>query len=176
MQTIGAQTVVAVTKPVTSVAEIELPGVDSQCSPSEVEQTERDVETKGDILPEPLRQLWERSSEELTEGERDEVAQLLHRCKDVFSLSELDLGRTNLLTHCIDTGNARPIKQQPRRTSPSKHAEIERQVEDLLERGIVKKSNRPWSSLMVLVTKKDGTQRFCVDYREVKVIPSKKKL
>ena len=55
MQTIGAQTVVAVAKPVTSVAELELPGVDSQCSPSEVEQTERDVETKGDTLPEPLR-------------------------------------------------------------------------------------------------------------------------
>ena len=52
--------------------------MDSQCSPSEVEQTERDVETKGDTLPELLRQLWECSLEELTEGERDEVAQLLH--------------------------------------------------------------------------------------------------
>ena len=91
----------------------------------------------------------------------------------MFSLSELDLGRTNLLTHCIDTGNARPIEQQPHRTSPSKHAEIERQVKDLLERGIVKKSNSPWSSPVVQVTKKDGTQRFCIDYREVNAVTVK---
>ena len=72
-----------------------------------------------------------------------------------------------MIGHQIDTGNARPIKQKPRRTSPSKHAEIERQVEDLLQRGVVKKSNSPWSSPVVLVTKKDGSQRFCVDYRLV---------
>ena len=95
------------------------------------------------------------------------MADLLHQYKDVFSLSEQDLGRTNLIGHQIDTGNARPIKQKPRRTSPSKRAEIERQVEDLLQRGVVKKSNSPWSSPVVLVTKKDGYQRFCVDYRLV---------
>ena len=95
------------------------------------------------------------------------MADLLYRYKDVFSLSEQDLGRTNLIGHQIDTGDARPIKQKPRHTSPSKHAEIERQVEDLLQRGVMKKSNSPWSSPLVLVTKKDGSQRFCVDYRLV---------
>ena len=70
------------------------------------------------------------------------------------SLSEQDLGRTNLTKHHIDTGNARPIKQHPRRTSPAKRVEIERQVEDLLQRDIVKKSSNPWSSPVVLVTKK----------------------
>ena len=113
------------------------------------------------------------SSEQLTEEESQTVAGLLHRHKDVFSLSEQDLGRTNLVTHNIDTGDARPIKQHPRRTSPSKHAEIERQVEDLLQRGIVKKSNSPWSSPVVLVTKKDGSQRFCVDYRQVNAVTVK---
>ena len=56
----------------------------------------------------------------------------------------LDLWREDTLgNNAPDTGNARPIKQKPRRTSPSKHAEIERQVEDLLQRGVVKKSNSP---------------------------------
>ena len=51
------------------------------------------------------------------------VAKLLHRHKDIFSLSEHDLGRTKLIKYHVDTCNARPIKQ---RASPSKHVEIER--------------------------------------------------
>ena len=48
------------------------------------------------------------------------VADLLHRHKDVVSLSEYDLGRTSRIGHHINTGNTRPIKPRPRRTSPSK--------------------------------------------------------
>ena len=51
-------------------------------------------------------------------------------------------------------GNEGRIKQHPRRTSLANSVEIERQVEDLLQRGIVKKSNSPWFSPEVLVTKK----------------------
>ena len=86
------------------------------------------------------------------------VAKLLHRRKDIFSLSEQDLGRTKLIKYHVDTCNARPIKQ---RASPSKHVEIERQVEDLLQRDIIKKSNSPWSSPVVLPTKKDGSPILC---------------
>jgi len=162
-QTIGAQSVVAVAKPVIGVTELEIPEVSSQ-SINSTQQVEGNCV---DNLPEPLKELWKRSAEQLTEDESMAVADLLRRYKDVFSLSEQDLGRTNMTRHHINTGNARPIKQQPRRTSPSKHAEIERQVEDLLQRGLVKESNSPWSSPVVLVTKKDGSQRFCVDYRLV---------
>ena len=172
-QTIGAQTVVAVAKPVSNVAELEFPETNPQGSTSGIDQSQRRAEESGDMLPDPLRELWRRSSEQLTKEESQAVAGLLHQHKDVFSLSEQDLGRTNLVTHNIDTGDARPIKQHPRRTSPSKHAEIERQVEDLLQRGIVKKSNSPWSSPVVLVTKKDGSQRFCVDYRQVNAVTVK---
>ena len=79
---------------------------------------------------------------------------MLHRHKDVFSLSEQDLGRTNLTKHHIVMGNEGRIKQHPRRTSLANSVEIERQVEDLLQRGIVKKSNSPCFSPEVLVTKK----------------------
>ena len=102
----------------------------------------------------------------MIEAESLAVAELLHRCKNMFLFSDQDLGRTNLVKHHIDTGNARPIKQQPCCNSPLKHAEIERQVEELLHCGIVKESNSPWSSPIVLVTK-DGSQRFCVEYQKV---------
>ena len=90
-----------------------------------------------------------------------------------FALSEQDLGKTNLTKHHIDTGNARSIKQHLRRTAPAKRVEIERQVEDLLQRDIVKKSSNPWSSAVVLVTKKDGFQRLCVNYRQVNAVAIK---
>ena len=106
------------------------------------------------------------SSEQLTEEEGQAVAELLHRHKDVFSLSEQDLGRTNLVRHHIDTGNAKLLKQQLHCTSQAKHAEIEKHV----EHGIVKKSNSLWLSPVVLVTKKDGSQRWCVDYRQVNAV------
>ena len=86
----------------------------------------------------------------------------------VFALS--DLGRTNHTTHQIDTGTAKPIKQRPRRTSPWKQVEINRQVDNLLDREVIKESNSAWSSPVELVTKKDGSQRFCVDYRMVNAV------
>ena len=172
-QTLGAHTVVAVAKAVTSVAELELPQVDSESSTSEVHRNHPEEEYK-ETLPGPLKELWERSAEQLTEEEGHAVVKLLHRHKDMFSLSEQDLSRTKLIKHHIDTGDARPIKQQPRCASPSKHVEIERQVEDLLQRDIIKKSNSPWSSpVVLLVTKKDGCQRFCVDYRQVNAVTIK---
>ena len=78
-----------------------------------------------------------------------------------------------LVTHHIDTGTAKPIKRQPRQTSPLKHAEIEKQVDDLLERGLMKNFNSPRSSPVVLVIKKVGTQIFFVDYREVNAVTVK---
>ena len=72
-----------------------------------------------------------------------------------------------MVKHRIETGNVLPIRQQPRRTSPWKHDEIERQVADLLHQGRVTESSSPWSSPVVLVTKKDGSQRLCIDYRQL---------
>ena len=60
-----------------------------------------------------------------------------------------------------------PIRQQPRRNSPWKRDEIERQVTDLFQQEKVKESSSTWSSPVVLVTKKDGSQRLCVDYRQL---------
>ena len=103
--------------------------------------------------------LRHRSTSELAEPQRREVADLLHRYEGVFSLPEKDLGRANSVTHHIDTGTTKPIKQQARRTSPLRHAEIKRQVDHLLDRGLVKKSSSPLPSPVVLITKKDATPR-----------------
>ncbi|XP_015764203.1 PREDICTED: uncharacterized protein LOC107343152 [Acropora digitifera] len=74
----------------------------------------------------------------------------------------------------IDTGDALPIKQRPYRTSPKcGKQEIDRQVEDMLQKRIIRESVSPWSSPIVLVKKKDGSFRFCVDLRKVNAVTRK---
>ena len=85
-QTLGAQTVVALAKAVTSVTELELPQVDSESTTSEVHRHHPDGEYE-ETLPGPLKELWEHSAEQLTEKESRAVAKLLHRCTHIFSLT-----------------------------------------------------------------------------------------
>ena len=74
---------------------------------------------------------------------------------------------TNLAEHAIETGNAAPIKQHPRRV-PLAHAKAKKQaIEDLKAKGVIRESTSPWASPIVLVAKKDGGVRPCVDYRRV---------
>ena len=69
--------------------------------------------------------------------------------------------------HTIDTGTTSPIKQHPRRLPIHMQEEADRHVDDMLKRGLIEECSSPWSSPVVLVKKKDGTTRFCVDYRKL---------
>ena len=93
--------------------------------------------------------------------------------RDVFAFTDDELGKTSLVRHVIDTGDALPIKQRPYRTSPKCKQEIYRQVEDMLQKRIIRESVPPWSSLVALVKKKDGSFRFCVDLRKVNAVTRK---
>lgn len=116
-------------------------------------------------VPEHLRELLQKSAESLDPEQREKLRDMLCRYADVFSRGDTDLGRTNLVEHYIDTGDSRPIKHAPRRIPPARRQEMEKAVRDLLAQGVIEKSNSPWSSAVVLVKKKDGTTRLCVDYR-----------
>ena len=92
---------------------------------------------------------------------------LLDRHQDVFAKDSSELGLTTLVEHKIETGNAVPVKQLPRRLSNSLRTVEEDQVEEMLENNIIKPSNSPWSSPIVLVRKKYETWRFCIDFRKL---------
>ena len=73
----------------------------------------------------------------------------------------------------IITGDAAPVKQNPRRYAPWQHIEIERQVNEMIEGGVVSPTISPWASNLVVTKKKDGTWRVAVDYRELNAVTRK---
>ena len=164
---LAAETVVALAKPVIDVTSLETYEENgSVVGQARVMNQHVTGETIERTLPEPLQELLEHCTD-LTDSETARLKELLYDYQHVFSLTEGDLGTTQMVKHRIETGNVLTIRQQPRRTSPWKHDKIERQVADLLHQGRVTESSSPWSSPVVLVTKKDGSQRLCVDYRQL---------
>ncbi len=102
---------------------------------------------------------------ELPKDQHNKVAALLVEYQDVFSSGDDDIGKTGVVKHRIETGDAPPIRQKPRRMPPVLQAEADKQIKDMLDRGIIEPSTSTWASPLALVTKKDGSRRFCTDYR-----------
>ena len=84
--------------------------------------------------------------------------------QDVFALDDTELGCTDVVKHAINTRDSSPIKQQPYRTPVVRRA-IMKQIIDA--QGIARPSSSAWASPVGLVPKKDGSLRFCVDYRRL---------
>ena len=117
-------------------------------------------------LPEHLVELYESICQNVDDtDELLTIRKLLIKFQDGFSKGKFDLGQTSVVEHAIDTGSSHPIKQRPRRTPVAFWGEEEKEVKAMLEQGIIEPSNSPWSSPVCLVQKKDGSTRFCVDYR-----------
>ena len=76
-------------------------------------------------------------------------------------------GHTDAVEHEIDTGDSFPILCAPRQMSSRKMKKEEECVTEMLTGGQIEPSDSPWLSPVVLVTKKDGGTRFCVDYRRL---------
>ena len=73
------------------------------------------------------------------------------------------------MKHRILTEGQRPIRQKPYRIPPALKEEVSKELQELLEVGIVEKSTSEWSSPIVVVKKKDGTNQICMDYRKLNV-------
>ena len=103
-------------------------------------------------------------------AEREALEAFLVDHADLFALDNSELGCTDVVTHCIDTGTHIPVRQPPRRTPFALRSQVDEMVQDMLDQDIVQPTSSPWASPIVLVKKKDGSMRFCVDYRRLNSI------
>ena len=106
----------------------------------------------------------------LSQEEREQLHFCLQEYANLFAQGDSDLGATDLVKHAIDTWDHPPIKQPPQHTPFALWRHVEEMTRKMEEQGIVQPSKSPWASPIVLVTKKDRSTRFCVDYRKLNAV------
>jgi len=102
-----------------------------------------------------------------TAGQRKKLADLINKHSQVFMQEEDELGYTDIVKHKIRTEDDSPVAQPYRSIPPMQYEEVRRHIQDLLRKGIIQESYSPHAAPIVLVRKKDGSIRLCVDYRRL---------
>lgn len=112
---------------------------------------------------------------DLPPSQKQQLLSVLEGFHDIFDAdaSSSQLPVTHTVEHTINTGDSTPIHSRPYRVSSSERNVIETHVSDMLNRGVIQPSSSPWSSPVVLVKKKDGTWRFCIDFRKLNKVTKK---
>ena len=100
-------------------------------------------------------------------AENEILQTLFEKHKDVFAKDDSDLGHVNRVTHRIRVIDETPVNKPYRRIPPSQIVEVREHIEALLKSGVITESQSWYASPVVVVRKKDGTLRLCIDYREL---------
>ncbi|XP_030594321.1 uncharacterized protein LOC115786334 [Archocentrus centrarchus] len=85
--------------------------------------------------------------------------------RNAFSLNEWDVGLARGVEHQIRVSDPTPFRERSRRLAPADIDDVRRHIQQLLAAGILKESRSPYASPIVVVRKKNGTIRICIDYR-----------
>ena len=107
---------------------------------------------------------------ELPESDAASLQEFLISNHDVFSLEDGERGETDLVSMEIKTGDSLPCKQPLRRMPFVVRKEVAKQLKDMQRNNVIQPSSSPWSSPVVMVRKRDGSHRFCVDYRALNTV------
>lgn len=103
----------------------------------------------------------------LTDSQVKEVQETLQQWTDVFAQHDLDIGCTDRVKHHIRLTDDQPFKERSRRIPPAMIEEVRQHLQEMLDLGVIQKSESPYASNVVLVRKKSGELRFCIDLRRL---------
>ncbi|UYV63819.1 K02A2.6-like, partial [Cordylochernes scorpioides] len=109
----------------------------------------------------------------LVESQKEKLRNLLKNYTDIFEFSKRKQFKDVNVKHRINTGDHLPTKQRPYRVAPRERQIIQDEVNKMEKLDIIQPSESPWASPVVLIRKKDGSWRFCVDYRRLNKITKK---
>lgn len=130
-------------------------------------------DTKGGLTDNEIDRMLKGADAGLTEAHKAQLAMHLRDNSDVFAPSLAPPGAAWHIPHWIDTQGHAPIKCAPIRTSRAEMLIQYGEIDKMHNAGVIQPSQSPWAFPVVLVRKKDGTTRFCVDYRALNKITKK---
>lgn len=116
---------------------------------------------------EVISDIMKAHSDWLTENELRSLKMIMTKFRSIFSRSSTDVGLIKGYEHVIDTKLHRPIAMNPRRVPVNLEDKVDALVNDLEKKDIIEKVESPWNSAIVVVPKKNGDIRLCVDYRQL---------
>ena len=86
---------------------------------------------------------------------------------NIFSLEPNEIGCTDMAEHVIELLDTEPFKERFRCTAPPLVEEVQEHIQEMLDGGVIRPSQSPWCNAVVLVRKKDGGLRFCIDFHRL---------
>lgn len=109
-----------------------------------------------DFVDSPLPEEW-----------KERITKKLNSVSEVFALCDLDYGHTTEVKHRIRLSDPSPFKQRPRPIHPSDYEAVRLHLKELQDANIICASESPFASPIIVVKKKNGDIRLCVDYRKL---------
>lgn len=98
---------------------------------------------------------------------KQRVTSMLDSIPEVFAKHDLDFGCTDMVKHEIKLSDPTAFKQRPRPIHPQDVDAVRKHIQELLQTGVIRESSSPFASPIVVVRKKNGTVRLCIDYRKL---------
>ncbi len=126
------------------------------------------VTAASDVPTKPMMidpKLFDFSKSKIPKQWEDRLRQKLSERGNVFSVEEWDVGLAKDVKHHIRLSSSKPFRERSRRIAPADIDDVRRHLKDLLATGIIKESRSPYASPIVIVRKKSGAIRMCIDYR-----------
>ena len=134
-------------------------------------QTEAEIEetvVSNEVLEksdEDVNEIVELAASDLQDSQiKEKLSSLIGIYRDVFALAKNPLGTAVGTKHFIDTNDNLPFKIAPYKVAPYKLPEVQEEIKEMLDKGVIVPSESPYSSPIVMVPKKDGTNRMCIDF------------